>query len=291
MRGKARIDLDRLFEDFNRLIGFACKRQGPSRIAADDQRKRIVLQGALRLRNRFRIPAHSREALAVPGVCHGVIGIVGQGAAEFVGGVDSVPVVVKIDETQRGMGFGESVVHFQGSLRGFLGGRESLFRREHSVKTKCGIGIRNADVGFRKRWVESNCLAEVFQALLHPLVGSLVPEIAALDVSLIGVWSLRGALGEPASLFPGQFQADGLGNALRERVLQGKDVGEFLVEGFTPELHAVAHADELYGQTNAIGLSLNASVENGIDALLLTSCLWAQIRCQRISEWRWSVVR
>src|SRR5580692_1225342 len=176
------------------------------------------------------------------------------------------------------MGFGEAVVHFESSLRRFLGGWESLLWREHSVKTKCAIGIRNTDVGFRKHRVQSNCLAEVFQALLQPLVRSLVPEITSLDVGLIGIWSLRGALSKPAALFPRQFQADGLGNALRERVLQGKDVREFLVEGFAPKLHAVAHTDKLYGETNVIGLSLNASVENSIDALLLTSRLRAQIR-------------
>src|SRR4029077_17824292 len=134
---------------------------------------------------------------------HRVIRVVGEGAPEFVGSVEPVPVVVKVDKTQCGMGFGKSVVHFQSSLRGFLGRWERLLRWEHRIKTERGIGIGNADVGFGKRWVESNCLAKVFQALLQSSVSSLVPEITAFDVGLIGVWSLRRALCEPARFLPG----------------------------------------------------------------------------------------
>jgi hypothetical protein len=79
-------------------------------------------------------------------------------------------------------------------------------------------------------------LAEAFQALVHPLIGSLVRELSALDVGLIGVWSLGRALGKPARFFPRQLQTDGLRNTLRERVLQRKDVGEFPVEGIATEV-------------------------------------------------------
>src|SRR3984957_8633629 len=159
----------------------------------------------LRLYTRFLEPAHRRQVFAVPGVCQGIIRIFGKGALEFLYRLGRVPVIVKINETHAGVGFGKSIIHFEGSLGGFLGGREGLFRRQHRVKAESGIRIGNAYVGLRKCWVKSNRLAEIFQPLYHPLLGSLVPEITALNVGFVCVWPGSRSLGEAARLLAGEL--------------------------------------------------------------------------------------
>src|ERR1700722_7583322 len=224
------------------------------------------------------ILAHRCQRFAVPGVSHRVVWIISEGAAELGAGLRCIPVVIKMYESQSGVCFGNPVVHLQRLLGGFLSGGESLLGREHGIQTQCGVGICDTYVSLRKCWVERYRLPEVFQTLLQPFVGSLIPEIAPLDVGLICLRLLRRALGETAALIARQFQADRLGKTLGKSIFQRKNVGELLVEGFTPELGPVADADELNSQTNPVRFSLNASVEDHVYSLLQTSRLRTHIR-------------
>src|SRR4029077_2697189 len=81
--GESRIHINGLFESLDRLLVLPGQGEGPTGIAADDQREGVILNGTLSFDHSFGVSAFGRQALPIPGVCHGVMRVARKSALKF----------------------------------------------------------------------------------------------------------------------------------------------------------------------------------------------------------------
>src|SRR5262249_12417194 len=89
------------------------------------------------------------------------------------------------NQSQRGVRLGGLWLDFSGFERRRIGLRKSLRRRAEAVPGEATIAVRQSRVGCAVRRISVYCLLKVNYGPLQAVSGPLVPEIAALEISVI----------------------------------------------------------------------------------------------------------
>src|SRR6185503_3962399 len=111
---------------------------------------------------------------------------------------------------------------------------------------------------------------EIVAAAPQPFLGPLVPEVAALHVSLIGLGIIRVVSGQFFLLLSGELHEHCVGHSIGDHVLHGEDIRESLVKRSLPERKAVTDPNKLHSYSNLVSAPLDLAVENRLN-LELTS--------------------
>src|SRR6266850_4646122 len=135
----------------------------------------------------FVMPPHRREKKCVPVMGRRIVRIKRNCLLEFSLCARPVPVVLSFDPRQRGMRFGECVVYLQ-RFHGcrFRLGVRSLWRKETKI-TQNGVAVCQAGISQSVLLIDSNRLLEILKSFFEFFFGPLIPEIAALQISMIGL--------------------------------------------------------------------------------------------------------
>ena len=107
-------------------------------------------------------------------------------------------------------------------------------------------------------------LLELRDAFSQTVFGPLVPEKAALQERVIRVGILCVAAGEPLPLFLGERERERARDLIGDRVLDREQVGQLLVEVSGPQHRPVVDADDMHGDANAAGRSLDGAVQHDV---------------------------
>ena len=112
-----------------------------------------------------------------------IIGIEFKGPFIFALGSRPVAVVIIIDMGQRNVSFGKCVIDFQGLERGGLGFWHRLIRRHASDRVRGRqkiVSVSQTAVRQREVRISFYRLLKIFEGLLHPILGPLVPIESSL---------------------------------------------------------------------------------------------------------------
>src|SRR6266852_137351 len=107
------------------------------------------------------------------------------GSLEFSLGAWPVPVIVGLDECQRGVGFGKGIVQFQRLQSGLPGSRIAFLWWNKTVICLSIVAFGQACIGERVSRVFCDRLLKVIYALVISLLCSLVCPILAFQIILI----------------------------------------------------------------------------------------------------------
>src|SRR6266699_2974162 len=102
------------------------------------------------------------------------------------------------------MGLGEAVVDFKSFRRRGPRFRVRLPGRGYTPGAEDGVGAGQPGIGQGIAGVFFNRLIEIVDASLKRLLGSLLPEVSALEIKLIGLWVFRVAFRQPLLLLAAQ---------------------------------------------------------------------------------------
>lgn len=149
----------------------------------------------------------------------GGAGVELESAVEVGFGAGPVPVPEAVDGAERGVGFGEAFVEFEGPEGGLAGDGETGRRRGEPEAGHDGVGVGEAAVGKGVVGIERDGAAVVVYALAEAFGGELVPGVAALEVEGVGFEVAGGPADEsgdgPAGFEVGPgFVGDGAGDLI-----------------------------------------------------------------------------
>src|SRR3989442_11433857 len=151
----------------------------------DDWRRRIELPGSLRLRSRLREAALGGEDFRVPLVRRRISGPQLDGPLELPLG--SLPVVIMLaDGTEGSVTLGQGIVELDRLERVGLRLRQDVRGAGAAVVHEQAVAIRQTGVRQRKVGVEGNGPFEESLRLSQRLFGTLVPQVAALQIQVVG---------------------------------------------------------------------------------------------------------
>src|SRR5262245_56655943 len=137
------------------------------------------------------------------------------------------------------MGFGQVLVERQSLLRRILRLRESLVSRQYAVVDQHAVAIGQSRVSRRVVRIDIYRLFEEFGALLNVIGGSFAPGVAAFHIKLLGF--------EAALLLAAQFQPQFVGDIAGDLLLDQKQVGDFSVVLFAPQVTVVGRVNQRDG--------------------------------------------
>ena len=110
---------------------------------------------------------------------------------------------------------------------------------EHSV-TVGEPAVRQRIVG-----IPRNGFGEMFDAFRQAVRGPLVPEIAALEITLIGAGALRVVFPELFDLLARELEPQRFGNIPPDLLFHLENIGQLPVEPLSPDLRAVGCPSQL----------------------------------------------
>ena len=174
----------------------------------------------------------------------GVIGIRGDGAAEFLVGFGKIPIVIKVRIGQSGVSLRQGIIQFESFERCRFSLGTSLEGRQPKIRAVSnGIAICQAGVCQRVSGIFFNGLLKISESLLHSIIGSLVPEVAAAQIELVGFGIFRVALGYSLLFRAADLHLQMAENRLRNLILDAQNVGKFLSVLLAPELRILVYVD------------------------------------------------
>ncbi len=238
--------------------------EAPAELHVEDQGERIEGQGAPRLGDGLLVAAQEGQVLGEPVVGGRVAGVQLERPAEPGLRALPVPVVEELRQGQRAVRFGQSRIELQRLPGRLLGPREDLPRRPGAVVAEEEQRVREAGPGQGVRRIAVERLLEVADALLQVPRRPLVPEVAALEIEVVGLEVLRADAGpglDPARLPQGDLELAGDGGG--DLVLDGEDVARVAVEALRPELISGPGVGQLRGDANAFSRPAHAALQHG----------------------------
>ena len=194
------------------------------------------------------------------------VGVEFDGPFRLPFGAVPVPVVPKVHERQRGMRLGERVVEFQRPDGGRFGLRQEVSGTLVACDRHRAVRFGQALVGQGIVLIERHRLSEQVDARLDFRRGQLVEVITSEQVKLVGLDVVGLAPVQTLLRRAVEPQRQGVGHFLRDGVLQGKHVGETLVERAVPPGGAIRHVDQAGVHADAVSGSLHVALQHGVDA-------------------------
>ena len=117
--------------------------------------------------------------------------------------------------------------------------------RRHVVIGDKAIAVGDARIGPGKGRVDLDRLGKAFESPLDALRRPLVPEIATLQIEIVGFRVVRGPLEEGGLLVPQELDPEPVDDGQCDLVLDGEDVLESPIEFLRPEMVAGGDVEEL----------------------------------------------
>src|SRR5215471_17353445 len=97
---------------------------------------------------------------------------------EFSFGLNSIAIPTKLDKSERGMRFSQTLIHLQRFDGGFLCFRKAVLRLTGAIDNQHVVAVSQSRVSFRVIRISVDCLLEEFDALLQAVSGTFVPRVA-----------------------------------------------------------------------------------------------------------------
>ena len=171
------------------------------------------------------------------------------------------------DGTEGSVTLGQGIVELDRLERVGLRLRQDVRGAGAAVVHEQAVAIRQTGVRQRKVGVEGNGPFEESLRLSQRLFGTLVPQVAALQIQVVGLGARGGRLHQRTIRH--ELRSQRLYDCGRQLVLHREDVLELAVVGLRPHVIAVRDADELREYTQAIAVPAHAPLQHRGDVQLL----------------------
>ena len=242
---------------------------------AERDRDRIDGQRRLHFRNRVIEATEWRQDVESERVPRpGVVGAPFQDRAELALGTAPVPVVDRMDGSQRGPRLRQLRVEVERAPAELPATLSDVTRMLRAEETELDVHVRQPDVGRGERGIQLDRLleeryrrAEAGHRAPVPMVATLEVEIVGLDVAGRPVHARRG----DALAYASEHRLD---RGARDRLLQGEDIVEIVVVARRGEHAAIGDLDQLGRDPQPVSRLAHAAGEQGPNLELLADRAW-----------------
>ena len=232
--------------------------------------------GLLGLLQRFGKAAHRSQVVAIPLMGRGVTRIQFDGALKLLLRLAPVPVVIELDQSQFRVAFYAGWIQLQSLTGGSARLRPRNFRRQR-LGSEERVSSGQPGVCGREGGILRDGVLKELDALVEPGFRALVPEIAALEIRLIGIGLNRwGAVGARRRRWLFHPALNFRGNVVRCRALQQQHVLKFVVIAAGPEMAITGGFDQLYPNSDPVFLPLHRAFDYGVHGKLAAN-LWNRL--------------
>lgn len=264
---QCRIELECLLEVFDRFVVAPLVDQQHADHGAIQRRRRLERLRVLHLLATFVEAARDGEVQAEPLVCRRIVRAELDGAR--IGPLRAGPVVLvlDLDVAERRIRFAQLRRQFECPVDRLPRLGKNIVRRSDAEDSKHGIAFCQSDVRQGEVRIAFDRLPKEFERCSQPRFVSAPPMEASAGVQLVG-FRIIGVMPERRRCLARQFRGQRDPYLRRNRVLHGKDIREILVVTIGPQLAAVADVHEPRRDAQAVPITLQMSLQHGIDAQL-----------------------
>ena len=265
------VEVERLEELGYRAVVVVGHHVVPAEMGVQDGVERVQLQRAPALDERFTGAPGGDQEMGIPVMRVGQVRVELEGSLELRLRARKVPIVGQLDEAQRVVRIGQPVVDRQRPGGRGLRPAEGLDRSgggEVIGESGRGVAIGQTAVGDGVARVPVDGPLKALGGLEDRLPGPLVPEVAALQIELVGFGIHRPGGGEDGSLLGGQLRLDLARYRARDIVLQLEHVLHLPLVAIRPRVSVGVAPYQLRRDADAVPLAEHGPFDERVDAQL-----------------------